>query len=82
MAWKSIMFYYSLMDLKGHFNRDHVTKVNSETFARGYKKRIQQGKALHRFPDFINRIYFTLIFKVMVLTALVNFAAGMEVSQN
>ena len=70
------------MDLKRRFNRDHVTKVNAQTFARGYKKRIQQGKTLHRFRDFINRIYFTLIFKAMVLTALVNSVAGMEVPQN
>ena len=80
MVWKSIvMFYYSLMDLKRRFNRSHVTKVNAQTFARGYKKRIQQGKTFYRFPDFINRKYFTLIFKAMVLTALVNSVAGMEI---
>ena len=32
-----------------------------------------------RFPDFINRKYFTLILKTMTLTALVNSAMGMEI---
>ena len=31
------------------------------------KKRIQLGKTLYRFPDFINRKYFTLILKIMIL---------------
>ena len=66
MVWKSIvMFYYSLKDVKRRFNRSHVTKVSAQTFARGYKKRIQPGKTLYRFPDFINRKYFTLILKTM-----------------
>ena len=55
------MFYYSLKDVKRPFNGSHVPKVSAQTFARGYKKRIQQGKTLYRFPDFINRKYFTLI---------------------
>ena len=32
-----------------------------------------------RFPDFINRKYFTLILKRMILTALVNSVTGMEI---
>ena len=55
-----------------------MTKVNAQTFARGYKKRIQLGKTLYRFPDFINRKYFTLILKTMILTALVNSVTCME----
>ena len=35
----------------------HVTKVSAQTFA-GYKKHIQLGKTLYKFPDFINRKYF------------------------
>ena len=78
MVWKSIvMFYYSLKDVKRRFNRSHVTKVSAQTFARGYKKRIQPGKTLYRFPDFINRKYFTLILKTIILTALVNSVTGM-----
>ena len=49
-----------------------MTKVSAQTFARGYKKRIQLRKPLRRFHDFINRKYFTLILKTMILTALVN----------
>ena len=56
-----------------------MTKVSAQTFARGYKKRIQLGKTLYRFPDFINRKYFTLILKTMILTALVNSVTGMEI---
>ena len=73
------MFHYSLKDVKRRFNRSHVTKVSAQTFARGYKKRIQLGKTLYRFPDFINRKYFTLILKTMILTALVNSVTGMEI---
>ena len=40
-----------------------MTKVSAQTFSRGNKKRIQLRKTLHRFPDFINRKYFTLILK-------------------
>ena len=76
MVWKLIvMFYYSLKDVKRGFNRGHVTKVSAQTFARGYKKRIQLGKTLYRFPDFINSKYFTLILK----TALVNSVTSMEI---
>ena len=56
-----------------------VVQSECKTFARGYKKRIQLGKTLHRFPDFINRKYFTLILKTMILTALVNSVTGMEI---
>ena len=56
-----------------------MTKVSAQTFARGYKKRIQLGKTLYRFPDFINRKYFTLILKTMILTALVNSVTGTEI---
>ena len=76
MVWKLIvMFYYSLKDVKRGFNRGHVTKVSAQAFARGYKKRIQLGKTLYRFPDFINRKYFKLILK----TALVNSVTSMEI---
>ena len=64
---------YVLLFLKGcfkrRFNRSHVTKVSAQTF----------GKTLYRFPDFINRKYFTLILKTMILTALVNSVTGMEI---
>ena len=50
--------------------------MSAQTFARGYKKRIQVGKTLYRFPDFINRKYFTLNLKTMILTALVNSVTG------
>ena len=53
--------------------------MSAQTFARGYKKRIQPGKTLYRFPDFISRRYFTLILKTMILTALVNSVTGMEI---
>ena len=81
MVWKSIVmiFYYSLKDVKRRFNHSHVIKVSAQTFARGYKKRIQLGKTLHRFPDFINRKHITLILKTMILTALVNSGTGMEI---
>ena len=80
MVWKLIvMFYYSLKDVKRGFNRGHVTKVSAQTFARGYKKRIQLGKTLYRFPDFINRKYFTLILKTIILTPLLNSVTGMEI---
>ena len=80
MVWKSIvMFYYYLKDVKRCFNRSHVTKVSARTFARGYKKHIQLGKTLYRFPDFINRKCFSLILKTMTLTALVNSVTGMEI---
>ena len=49
-----------------------MTKLSAQTFARGYKKRIQLRKTLPRFHDFINGKYFTLILKTMILTALVN----------
>ena len=53
--------------------------MSAQTFARGYKKRIQPGKTLYRFSDFISRKYFTLILKTMILTALVNSVTGMEI---
>ena len=56
-----------------------MTKVSANTFARDYKKRIQLGKTFHRFPDFINRKYFTLILKTMILTELVNCVTGLEI---
>ena len=56
-----------------------MTKVSGQTFARGYRKRIQLGKTLYRFPDFINRKYFTLILKTMILTALVNSDTATEI---
>ena len=43
------------------------------------KKSIQLGKTLYRFPDFINRKYFTLILKTMILTALVNSVTSTEI---
>ena len=69
MVWKSIaMFYYSDKDVKRRFNLSHVTKVSEQTFARGHKKRIQTGKSLYRFPNFITRKYFPLILlKTMIL---------------
>ena len=73
---------YVLLLFKGfkqHFNLSHVTKVSAQTITRGYKKRIQLGKTLYRFPDFINRKYFTLILKTMILTALVNFVTSTEI---
>ena len=36
-----------------------MTKVSAQTFARGDKKRIQLGKILYRFSDFINKIFST-----------------------
>ena len=56
-----------------------MTKVSAQTFARGYIKRIQLGKTFYRFPDFTNRIYFTLTLKTMILTALVNSFSGMDI---
>ena len=81
MVWKSIVmfFYYSLKDVKGCFNRSHVIKVTAQTFARSYKKSIQLGKTLNRFPYFINRKHITWILKTMILTALVNSGTGMEI---
>ena len=35
--------------------------------AQTYKNRIQLGKTLYRFPDFINRKYSTLILTMMIL---------------
>ena len=40
-----------------------MTKLSAQTFGRGYKKRVQMGKTLYRFPDFIKRKYFTLILR-------------------
>ena len=37
------------------------------------------GKTLYRFPDFINRKYFTPILKTVILTALVNSVIGPEI---
>ena len=56
-----------------------MTKVSAQTFARGYKERVQLGKTLYRFPDFINRKYFTLILKTIILTPLLNSVTGMEI---
>ena len=80
MVWNLIVmfYYYSLKDVKQSFNLSHVTKVSAQTFARGYKKRIQLGKALYRFSHFINRKSFTLNLKMMILIALVNSVTGME----
>ena len=55
-----------------------MTKVSAQTFARCYKKRIRLEKALYRFPDVINRKYFTIILKTMILSALVNSVANTE----
>ena len=58
-----------------------MIKASARTFARGYKKRTQLGKK-HiqcRFPDFINRKYFTLILKTMILTALINSVTSTEI---
>ena len=68
-----------LKDVKRRFNRSHVTKVSPQTFARGYKNRIQLGKTLYRFPNFINRKYFALILNTMILTASVNSITGTEI---
>ena len=62
------MFYYSLKDVKRRFNHSQVTKVSAKTFAKGCKKPIRLEKTLYRFPDFIDRKYFTLIMKTMILT--------------
>ena len=56
-----------------------MTKVSAQTFARGYKKRIQLGKTLLRFSRFFNKKYFTLFLKTMILTALANSVIGTEV---
>ena len=56
-----------------------MTKVSAKTSARGYKKRIQLRQTLYRFHDFINRKYFTLIFRKMIVTALVNSATDAEI---
>ena len=56
-----------------------MTKVSAQTFARGYKKRIQLGKTLLRFSRFFNKKYFTLFLKTMILTALANPVIGTEV---
>ena len=61
------------------FNCSHVTKMSVKTFARGYKKRIQLGKTSYRFSDFINRKYFTLILKTIILTALINSVTSTEI---
>ena len=53
--------------------------MSAQAFARGYKKRIQLGKTLYKFPDFINKKYFTLILKAMILTALANSVTGTEI---
>ena len=53
--------------------------MSAQAFARGYKKRIQLGKTLYKFPDFINKKYFTLILKGMILTALANSVTGTEI---
>ena len=53
--------------VKRRFNLSHVTKVSVQTFARGCKKSIQLGKTLYKFPDFIDRKYFTLILTMMIL---------------
>ena len=79
MVWKSIVMFYSQKDVKRRFNHSHVNKVSAQSFARGYKKRIQLGKTLYRFPQFIKRKYFTLILKTMILTAMVNSVTGTEI---
>ena len=56
-----------------------MTKVSTQTFARGYKKRIQLRKALYRFPDFNKGKYFTLVLKTIILIPLVIFATGTEI---
>ena len=43
------------------------------------QKTYSAGKNLYRFPDFINRRYFTVILKTMILTALVNSVTGTEI---
>ena len=57
MVSKSIVMFYYVP----RFNISHVTKVSAQTSARGCKKCIQLWKTWHRFLDFINRWYFTLI---------------------
>ena len=51
----------------------------AQTFARGCKKRMQLGKTLYRFPDFINRKYAKLTLKTMILTALANSVTSTEI---
>ena len=41
--------------------------MSAQTFGRTYKTRIQLEKTPYRFSDFINRKYFTLILKMMIL---------------
>ena len=55
-----------------------MTKARARTFARGYKKR-EKIFIQCRFPDFVNRKYFTLILKTMILTALINSVTGTEI---
>ena len=47
-----------------------MTKVNAQTFAKGFKKGIHLGKTFYKFLVFINREYFTLILKMK--TILIN----------
>ena len=58
-----------------------MIKVSAQTFARGYKRRIQLGKTLYRFTDFINRKYFTLILKTLILIAVVILLPAWKFSQ-
>ena len=51
-----------LFCVKRRVNLSHMIKVSAQIFARGCKRRIQLGKALYRFLDFIKRKYFTLCF--------------------
>ena len=44
-----------------------MTKVNAQTFAKGFKKGIHLGKTFYKFLVFINREYFKLILKMKMI---------------
>ena len=78
MIWKSIVMLFSLKDVKRRFNRSHVTKVNAQTFARGYKNVFSWEKLYTDFLILLQKIFY-IILRTMILTALVDSAAGIEI---
>ena len=50
----------------------HVTKVSAQTFATGCKRRIELGKSLSKFLEFIKIKYFTLTLK-LIKSILINY---------
>ena len=55
-----------------------MTKKSAQNICKRLQKRIQLGKTLYRFPDVINRKYFTMILKTIILTALVSSVTDTE----